>query len=74
MEDINFDDLTDDELDRFVTRIEANVAAMRAAQMKGVREIDRRQTPLADGCRSLVEWVTGRLDCERFFDRVLAPR
>ena len=27
-----------------------------------LREIDRRQTPMADGCRSLVEWVTGRLD------------
>ena len=27
-----------------------------------LREIDRRQTPTADGCRSLAEWVTGRLD------------
>ena len=62
MEDINLANLSDDELDQFVTRIEANVAAMRAAQMKGLREIDSRQTPLADGCRSLVEWVTGRLD------------
>ncbi len=27
-----------------------------------IREADRRQAPLADGCRSLAEWVTGRLD------------
>jgi hypothetical protein len=27
-----------------------------------LREVDRRQTPGADGCRSLVEWVAGRLD------------
>ena len=30
--------------------------------MSALRTVDRRQTPLADGCRSLVEWVTGRLD------------
>jgi len=27
-----------------------------------IREADRRQTPLAEGCRSLQEWVAGRLD------------
>ena len=41
---------------------EAIIARVRAAQMGLVREIDRRQTPMADGCRSLAEWVTGRLD------------
>jgi hypothetical protein len=27
-----------------------------------LREVDRRQTPTADGCRTLAEWVAGRLD------------
>lgn len=29
---------------------EAIIARVRASQMRPVREIDRRQTPLADGC------------------------
>jgi hypothetical protein len=51
-----------DELEQFVTGIERGIARGRAAQMAALREVDRRQGPLADGCRSLVEWVTGRLD------------
>ncbi|HLU52452.1 MAG TPA: hypothetical protein VK011_02550, partial [Acidimicrobiia bacterium] len=27
-----------------------------------VAEVDRRQVPTGDGCRSLGEWVAGRLD------------
>ena len=41
---------------------ETAIVRVRAAQMTIIREIDRRQTPLADGCRSMAEWVTGRLD------------
>ena len=62
MEAIDFVAISDDQLDRFVAGIESKIGAMRTAQMAGLREIDRRQTPLADGCRSMVEWVTGRLD------------
>ena len=55
-------DLTTDSLERRLVSGEAAIARVRAAQMTIIREIDRRQTPLVDGCRSIVEWVTGRLD------------
>ena len=41
---------------------EAVIARIRAAQMALLREVDRRQAAIADGCRTLTEWVTGRLD------------
>ena len=59
MEDISFFNLSDDDLDQLVTRIEASVSAMRTLQMQGLREIDRRQTPLADGCRVKTAYGTG---------------
>jgi hypothetical protein len=59
---MDFTDCTIDELEQFVTGIERSFARGRVAQMTALRELDRRQAPLADGCRSLVEWVTGRLD------------
>lgn len=55
-------DITTDRLEGRLLRAEATIARMRTAQMTILREIDRRQVPLADGCRSMVEWVTGRLD------------
>ncbi|MCL1692777.1 MAG: HNH endonuclease [Actinomycetia bacterium] len=55
-------DLTTDTLEQQLLVGEATIASVRAAQMTIIREIDRRQTPLADGCRSTAEWVTGRLD------------
>ena len=42
--------------------LETAITRLRAAQMELIREADRRQTPLADGCRSLQEWTAGRLD------------
>ncbi len=54
--------LTTDRIEQTLLEGEAIIAGVRAAQMRLVREIDRRQTPMADGCRSLAEWVTGRLD------------
>jgi hypothetical protein len=59
---MDFTDCTIDELEQFVTGVERSFARGRVAQMAALRELDRRQAPLADGCRSLVEWVTGRLD------------
>jgi hypothetical protein len=53
---------TTDVLEQRLVNGEATIAQVRAAQMTIIREIDRRQTPLADGCRSIIEWVTGRLD------------
>ena len=41
---------------------EAQIARLRASQMVLLREVDRRQGALAAGCRSVREWVAGRLD------------
>ena len=54
--------LTMDTIEQQMLNAEATIAEMRAAQMVLIREADRRQAPLADGCRSMAEWVTGRLD------------
>ncbi len=54
--------LTMDAIEQRMLNAETAIAQMRAAQMVLIREADRRQAPLADGCRSLAEWVTGRLD------------
>ena len=60
--DTKTEDLSTDILEQQLLVGEATIAQIRAAQMTIIREIDRRQTPLADGCRSMSEWVTGRLD------------
>ena len=51
-----------DAIERSLADGEASIARVRRSQMVLIREADRRQAPLADGCRSIVEWVTGRLD------------
>ena len=59
---VSTDTLTMDTVEQRLARGEAAIARIRAAQMTLIREADRRQAPMADGCRSMVEWVTGRLD------------
>jgi hypothetical protein len=54
--------LTMDAIERSLTDGEATIARVRRSQMVLIREADRRQEPTADGCRSMAEWVTGRLD------------
>ena len=51
-----------DAIERQLLRSESVIARERASQMVLLREVDRRQTPTAAGCRSLGEWVAGRLD------------
>jgi hypothetical protein len=51
-----------DTIGQRLARGEAAIARIRLAQMTPIREADRRQAPMADGCPSMVEWVTGRLD------------
>ena len=41
------------------------IARAGLSQMILLREVDRRQAPTAAGCRSLGEWVAGRLDVSR---------
>jgi len=54
--------LTMDTIEQRLAEGEAMIAQIRRSQMVLIREADRRQAPLADGCRSMAEWVTGRLD------------
>jgi len=53
---------TSDRIEQQLLRAEATIAQLRGAQMVLLREVDRRQTANADGCRTLAEWVAGRLD------------
>ena len=55
-------DLTTDQLEQQLIGLETYVAQARARQISLLRQADQRQTPLADGCRSLHEWTAGRLD------------
>lgn len=52
---------TTDALEQRLLRLESIVAAARAEQARIVGELDARQIPLADGCRSMREWLGGRL-------------
>jgi len=54
--------VTINEIEESLLRSEAVIARERASQMVLLREVDRRQAPTAAGCRSLAEWVAGRLD------------
>ena len=53
-------DLTTNTLDQRRAEGETTIARICQSPMVQIREADRRQTPLVDGCSSLVEWVTGR--------------
>ena len=53
---------TNDQIEEQLLHSEAVIARGRASQMTLLREVDRRQAPIAAGCRSLREWVAGRLD------------
>jgi hypothetical protein len=53
--------ITTDALEQRLLRLESIVAAARAEQAQIVGELDTRQIPLADGCRSMREWLAGRL-------------
>ena len=53
---------TNDRIEQQLLRSEAVIARERASQMMLLREVDRRQAPMAAGCGSLGEWVRGRLD------------
>lgn len=55
-------DNSTDELEQFLTACEARIGQARAAQMAVLAELDRRQVATGDGCRTLAEWVAGRLD------------
>lgn len=54
--------LTTETLEQQLLQSKAVIARERGRQMTVLRELDRRQTPIRDGYRSLEEWATGRMD------------
>lgn len=54
--------LTPDQVEQILIEEEANIARSRARQMAALRAADAMQLPTADGCKSMREWVAGRLD------------
>ena len=62
---------TNDRIEQQLLHGEAAIARIRAMQMTLLREVDRRQMPSGAGCRSLGEWVAGRLDVSPETARVL---
>jgi hypothetical protein len=54
--------LETDDLEQLMTRAEAAIAHARAIQVTVVAELDKRQVATADGCRSMTDWVSSRLD------------
>ena len=59
---MDIDAATIDQIEQELLDREFVIARARAEQMVLLREVDRRQTPVASGCASLGEWVRGRLD------------
>ncbi len=54
--------LTPDQVEQRLRSSEERIAAERALQMQLVRLADAMQLPVADGCRSMPEWLAGRMD------------
>ena len=64
-------DLTPDELDSVLDRLGGLESQIKAAQVRVLREVDRRQVPLGDGMRTLSDWIVGRMDVSRHTARKL---
>jgi hypothetical protein len=54
--------MSTDSIEIELEALERFIARSRARQMVLLREIDRRQIPMVDGCRNLAEWTGSRLD------------
>jgi len=54
--------LTQDEKERILCETEADIARLRAVPLEVLEDVDRCQVATAEGCRSLSEWTTARLD------------
>ena len=54
--------LTQDQKEGILLDAEAVIARLRGIQLELLQDLDRCQVATADGCRSLSEWATARLD------------
>jgi len=59
---MEWDRIPTDTLEQQLVADERLIGRLRARQMAVLEELDVRQAATADGCRSLSEWVAGRLD------------
>ncbi len=59
---MNLEGLTTDQLEQELIEIESARTRLAALQLALIAEADRRQVPLADGCRTTADWVAARLD------------
>lgn len=57
--------LTPDQVEQHLLRDEAIIAAARGRQMAVLALANEMQLPTADGCKSMSEWVAGRIDVSR---------
>ena len=53
---------TIDQLELLLASDEAHIARIRARQLATLRALDLAQVPMADGSRSIAEWVVARMD------------
>ena len=54
--------ITPDQVERALREEERKIAQARANQVQLLRVADAMQLPTADGCKSMPEWLAGRLD------------
>jgi hypothetical protein len=64
--------LTEDQLDQIIIQSETDVAMARAVEMAAIAEKRRRQSHHLDGYRSIVDWVAARADISHHTARSLA--
>src|SRR5688572_1102608 len=59
---MDLDLLTQNQKERILREAETGIARLRGIQLEVLEDLDRCQVATADGCRSLSEWATARLD------------
>ena len=59
---MEWETFSEDQLDELITSAEAGIARLRAIEMAAIAEKRTRGTHLADGYRSIVDWVAARAD------------
>src|SRR5688572_17657714 len=59
---MDLDLLTQNQKERILREAETGIARLRGIQLEVLEDLDRCQVATADGCRSLSEWTTARLD------------
>ncbi len=59
---MNWSNLTSDEIEQVLVSIGSQMSKAKALELEALEELDRRQVFTGDGCGSMTEWFSGRLD------------